>query len=249
MERGKASEADMLEILSRAAAAARPLAAKAAELAEEFDVYPKAKRAFDIAGAAGGLLVLAPLMGVTAALIRLESEGPVIYRATRLGKGGREFVFLKFRSMFLGAEKGGVYERKNDPRVTKVGRFIRATSIDELPQLVNILKGDMSIIGPRPVLPHHPWPLDQYSPEERRRFDVRPGLTGWAQIHGRKDVEWHRRLQYDVYYVDHMGFALDAQIFLTTILQVLRRQDNLNVEQTVQNASPNAASDASAAAV
>ena len=241
----------MFETLKKTKAAAGALAGAAMAAAEEGSrrIYPAAKRAFDIAGAAGGLAVLAPLMGVTAVLIRLESEGPAIYRATRLGKGGREFVFLKFRSMCLGAEKGGVYERKNDPRVTKIGRFIRATSIDELPQLVNILKGEMSIIGPRPVLPHHPWPLDQYSPEERRRFDVRPGLTGWAQIHGRKDVEWHKRLQYDVYYVDHMGFALDARIFLTTILQVLRRQDNLNVEQTVQNASSNAASDASAAAV
>ena len=230
----------MLKTLKKTRAAAMAAAKEGSRR-----IYPAAKRAFDIAGAAGGLLVLAPLMGVTAALIRLESEGPVIYRATRLGKGGREFVFLKFRSMCLGAEKGGVYERKGDPRVTKVGRFIRATSIDELPQLVNILKGDMSIIGPRPVLPHHPWPLDQYSPEERRRFDVRPGLTGWAQIHGRKDVEWHQRLRYDVYYVDHMGFALDARIFITTILQVLRRQDNLNVGQTA--GEPARTADASSA--
>ena len=128
----------------------------------------------------------------------------------------------------------GVYSDKNDSRVTRVGRIIRATSIDELPQAVNMVLGDMSLIGPRPPLTYHPWPLEEYTSEQRHMFDVRPGITGWAQIHGRKDVEWHKRIRLNNWYVDHCSFRLDAVIFLRTIFKVLSNADNENKGETVK---------------
>ena len=115
-----------------------------------------------------------------------------------------------------------------------VGRIIRATSIDELPQLVNILKGEMSLIGPRPPLTYHPWRIDEYTPEQRRMFDARPGVTGWAQVHGRKDVEWHKRIELNVWYVDHLSFPLDLKIFFMTIFKVATNADNQNVGETLK---------------
>lgn len=137
--------------------------------------------------------------------------------------------------MCVGAEKEGVYETKGDMRVTKVGRIIRKTSIDELPQFVNIIKGDMSIIGPRPTLTYHPWPLEEYTHEQRKRFNVRPGVTGWAQINGRKDVPWDKRIEYDMWYVDNLSFELDFKIFFKTVIKVLTMQDNINVGKTAVN--------------
>ena len=193
------------------------------------------KRFFDILLSAEALLALWWLMAIVAVLIRLESRGPAIFRQQRLGRGGREFTFYKFRSMSVGAERtgSGVYSGKNDSRVTRIGKILRATSIDELPQLWNILKGDMSLIGPRPPLTYHPWPIDQYTEFQRRMFEVRPGITGWAQVHGRKDVEWHRRIELNVWYVDHLSFALDVKIFFLTIWKVLSNADNENVGATV----------------
>ena len=146
-------------------------------------------------------MVLWPIYLITALAIKLDSKGPVIFKQTRLGKDHKEFNMYKFRSMVVNAEHtgSGVYSDKNDSRVTRVGKVIRATSIDELPQAVNILKGDMSLIGPRPPLTYHPWPIDEYSEEELRMFEVRPGITGWAQVHGRKDVEWHKRIKLNVW--------------------------------------------------
>ena len=193
------------------------------------------KRFFDILLSAAALLALWWLMAIVAVLIRLESRGPAIFRQQRLGRGGREFTFYKFRSMSVGAERtgSGVYSGKNDSRVTRIGKILRATSIDELPQLWNILKGDMSLIGPRPPLTYHPWPIDQYTEFQRRMFEVRPGITGWAQVHGRKDVEWHRRIELNVWYVDHLSFALDVKIFFLTIWKVLSNADNEHVGATV----------------
>lgn len=125
---------------------------------------------------------------------------------------------------------------KGDPRVTKVGKFIRATSIDELPQLINILKGDMSFIGPRPTLTYHPWKLDEYTIEQRRRFDVRPGVTGLAQVNGRKEIAWDERIKYDVYYVDNLSSILDLKILLKTIQKVILMKDNLNISETKNKA-------------
>ena len=137
--------------------------------------------------------------------------------------------------MCTGAEHtgSGVYSGKNDARVTRVGKFIRATSIDELPQLYNILKGDMSLIGPRPPLTYHPWTINKYTEEQMHMFDVRPGITGWAQIHGRKSVEWNKRIELNVWYVRHISFWLDFKIFFMTFLKVLRNDDNENTGETV----------------
>lgn len=195
--------------------------------------YKVIKRLMDIIISLLGLIALSPLLlGVTVA-IKLDSQGPVIFQQERLGLWGKKFRILKFRSMFVDAEKSGVYEVKGDKRVTRVGRLIRRTSIDELPQFINIIKGDMSIIGPRPVLTYHPWPLEEYSTIQKKRFYVRPGVTGWAQVNGRKDVPWEKRLDYDVEYVDKLSLTMDIKIFFLTIIKVLTMKDNLNTETTM----------------
>lgn len=181
------------------------------------------------------LIFLWPVMLITAIVIKLDSPGPIIFRQKRIGYKTKVFEIYKFRSMQVNSEHtgSGVYSNKNDSRVTRVGRIIRATSIDELPQAVNILMGDMSLIGPRPPLTYHPWPAEEYTKEQLRMFDVRPGITGWAQIHGRKDVEWHKRIKLNVWYVDHCSFRLDVIIFLRTIIKVLSNADNENKGETV----------------
>lgn len=194
------------------------------------------KRALDFSVSAAGLVVGAVPMLAVSLLIKADSEGPVLFRQERIGKDGKVFEILKFRSMKVNAEHtgSGVYSGKNDDRVTRVGKIIRATSIDEVPQLINILKGDMSLIGPRPPLTYHPWNYDEYTPEQKRMFEVRPGITGWAQVHGRKDVEWNKRIELNVWYVDNVSFLLDMKIFFMTIFKVLTNADNENVEETVK---------------
>jgi undecaprenyl phosphate N,N'-diacetylbacillosamine 1-phosphate transferase len=198
-------------------------------------IYKYIKRLLDVVLSLIGLIILSPILLITAIAIKLESKGPVIFQQDRLGLHGQVFKIYKFRSMCIGAEKDGVYETKGDMRVTKVGRIIRKTSIDELPQFVNIIKGDMSIIGPRPTLTYHPWPIEKYTNEQRKRFNVRPGVTGWAQINGRKDVPWDKRIEYDVWYVDNLSFGLDFKIFFKTVIKVLTMQDNINVGETAAN--------------
>lgn len=175
-------------------------------------------------------------MLLVALLIKIDSPGPVLFKQERIGKDGKVFKILKFRSMYQGAEHtgSGVYSGKNDTRVTRVGQILRATSIDELPQTINILRGDMALIGPRPPLTYHPWSYDEYTDEQKRMFEVRPGITGWAQVHGRKDVEWHKRIKLNVWYVDHVSFGLDIKIFFMTIFKVLSNVDNENVGETVE---------------
>ena len=194
------------------------------------------KRVLDIFISLPVLIIGAIPMAIVALLIRLESPGPAIFRQERIGKDGKVFEFLKFRSMCVGAEHtgSGVYSGKNDARVTRLGKILRATSIDELPQLINILRGDMSLIGPRPPLTYHPWPYEEYTEQQKRMFEVRPGITGWAQINGRKAVEWHHRIELNVWYVDNVSFWLDVKIFFKTIGKVLRNSDNVNVEKTVK---------------
>ncbi len=193
------------------------------------------KRLLDIILALLALALAWPFMLLAMLAIKLDSPGPVIFKQKRLGLGGKEFWFYKLRSMTVNAEHTGtgVYSGKNDARVTRVGKFIRATSIDELPQLINILKGDMSCIGPRPPLTYHPWPVEDYTDEQLRMFEVRPGVSGWAQINGRKDVEWHKRIELNVWYVDHCSFVLDVKIFFMTIFKVLANADNKNTGATV----------------
>lgn len=194
------------------------------------------KRILDLSLALIALIVLAIPMAIVAAAIKLDSAGPVIFKQKRIGKNGKVFEIYKFRSMCVGAEKtgSGVYSGKGDARVTRIGRIIRATSIDELPQLVNILKGDMSFIGPRPPLTYHPWDYSEYTEEQLRMFEVRPGITGWAQVNGRKDVEWNRRIELNVWYVDNVTLLLDIKIFFLTIFKVFTNADNENTGATVQ---------------
>ena len=193
------------------------------------------KRALDILISLSVIVLLSPVYLITAIAIKLDSQGPAIFKQTRLGLHHKEFTLLKFRSMVVNAEHtgSGVYSDDHDSRLTRVGRIIRKTSIDELPQVINILKGDMSLIGPRPPLTYHPWPLEQYTQEQLHMFDVRPGITGWAQVHGRKTVEWNERIRLNNWYVDHCSFLLDLKIFFRTIAGVLTNADNENVGATV----------------
>lgn len=194
------------------------------------------KRAFDIILSALALVILSPVLLVTVIAIKLDSKGPALFCQQRLGLHGREFTIYKFRSMSVGAEHTGtgVYSEAGDPRVTRVGKFIRATSIDELPQLWNILKGDMSIVGPRPPLTYHPWPIGEYTEEQRHMFDVRPGVTGWAQVNGRKAVEWHKRIEMNVWYTRNYSLALDVKILFMTVFKVLSNADNVNDGATLK---------------
>ena len=193
------------------------------------------KRCLDCLISVFVIIIGALPMLVVAILIKCESQGPAIFKQQRIGKNGKVFNILKFRSMIQNAEHtgSGVYSGAGDARVTKIGKFIRATSIDELPQFLNILKGDMSLIGPRPPLTYHPWPYAQYTDEQKRMFEVRPGITGWAQINGRKDVEWHKRIELNVWYVDNISFALDCKILFMTVFKVLTNADNENIGETV----------------
>ena len=192
------------------------------------------KRLIDVALSVLAIVVLSWLYLIIAILIKCTSKGPVLFKQDRIGKDGKVYQIYKFRSMKVGAEKSGVYSDNKDPRVTGIGRFIRATSIDELPQLFNILKGDMALIGPRPPLIYHPWKWEDYSDFQKRMFEVRPGITGWAQTHGRKDVEWNKRIELNVWYVDHVSFGLDFKIFWLTIFKILTNADNENKGETVK---------------
>lgn len=194
------------------------------------------KRLLDILIGSGVLVVLSPILLITALLIKLESPGPVIFKQKRIGYKAKVFDIYKFRSMKTDSEHtgSGVYSGKGDPRVTRIGRIIRATSIDELPQAWNMVKGDMSLIGPRPPLTYHPWPIEEYTEEQKRMFSVRPGITGWAQVNGRKEVEWHERIKLNNWYVDHVSFPLDVKIFFKTIFKVLSNADNENTSETVK---------------
>lgn len=193
------------------------------------------KRIIDLLIAVPVLLIAAIPMAIIAAAVKLDSPGPALFKQNRLGKDGKVFKMLKFRSMCVGAEKtgSGVYSGKGDSRVTRVGKIIRATSLDELPQLLNVLRGDMSLLGPRPPLTYHPWPIEDYTEEQRHMFDVRPGFSGWAQVHGRKNVEWHHRIELNVWYVRHVRFSLDVKIFFMTIFKVITNKNNANVNETV----------------
>ena len=196
------------------------------------------KRFFDIIFSFLGLIVAAIPMLIIAIAIKIDSKGPVIFQQERLGRKGKVFKILKFRSMCVGAEQtgSGVYSGKGDARVTKVGNLLRKTSLDEIPQLISVLKGDMSFIGPRPPLTYHPWTLDKYTDEQKRMFDVRPGITGWAQINGRKDVEWNKRIKLNVWYVDHVSMWLDIKILFKTVFKVFSNADNENTGATVVSA-------------
>lgn len=199
-------------------------------------MYKVFKRFFDIAISFFALIILSPLMLIVSVAIKLDSKGPVLFKQVRLGKGGKEFEIYKFRSMCENAENMGTgqYSFAGDMRVTRVGKLLRATSIDELPQLINVLKGEMSLVGFRPPLTYHPWNIDEYTEEQLRMFEVQPGITGWAQVNGRKHTEWHERIRLNIYYVDHISLWLDIKILFLTVFSVLKNEDNVNVTETVK---------------
>jgi lipopolysaccharide/colanic/teichoic acid biosynthesis glycosyltransferase len=180
-------------------------------------------RAADILLAALALLLFAPFLLLAALAIKLGSRGPVFYRQRRVGRGGREFEMLKLRTMVEGSDPVGygTVVTREDPRVTRAGRFLRRTSLDELPNLINVLRGEMAIVGPRPTIPAQ---VDDYTPRQNRRHEVLPGITGWAQVQGRAGIPWEDRIELDVWYVDHRGPALDARILARTVWLVLTGQ-------------------------
>jgi lipopolysaccharide/colanic/teichoic acid biosynthesis glycosyltransferase len=177
-------------------------------------------RALDVAVAGGGLVLASPLLALAALAVKLEDGGPVLFRQTRVGLHGVDFELLKLRTMVVGAEgQGAGYAvDRGDPRITRVGRLLRRTSVDELPQLWNVLRGEMSIIGPRPTLRYQ---VERYTPRQRRRLDVRPGLTGWAQVAGRATLPWAERIELDVWYVEHRSPLVDLRILLRTPVALL----------------------------
>jgi lipopolysaccharide/colanic/teichoic acid biosynthesis glycosyltransferase len=172
-------------------------------------------RALDIAIAGAGLVASSPLLALGALAVKLEGGGPVLYRQTRVGKDGTDFELLKLRTMVVGAEKqgAGYAVEKGDARITNVGRVLRRISVDELPQLWNVVRGDMSVIGPRPTLRYQ---VDAYDHEQLHRLDVKPGITGWAQIHGRASLPWAERIELDLWYVRHHDWKTDLLILLRT---------------------------------
>jgi lipopolysaccharide/colanic/teichoic acid biosynthesis glycosyltransferase len=178
-------------------------------------------RAADVAVAGVGLALTSPLLGLAALAIKLEDRGPIVYRQSRVGRHGADFDVFKFRTMVVGAESmgAGFAVDEGDRRITRVGRVLRRTSIDELPQLWNVLRGDMSVIGPRPTLRYQ---VEQYDEHQRRRLEVRPGLTGWAQVHGRASLPWAERIELDVDYVERRSPKLDLEILLRTPLALFR---------------------------
>ena len=187
------------------------------------------KRLLDIVLSGCALIVLSPLLLVTAILVRVQLGSPVIFCQERPGRDEKIFKLHKFRSMSDARDENGNL-LPDEIRLGKFGRNLRATSLDELPELWDIFRGKMSIVGPRPLLVKY---LPLYNDEQRRRHDVRPGLTGWAQVHGRKDVEWHHRIELNCWYVDHMSLALDVRILFVTAFKVLKNEDNVNTGETL----------------
>jgi lipopolysaccharide/colanic/teichoic acid biosynthesis glycosyltransferase len=178
------------------------------------------RRAFDVAVAGGALLVLSPFLLLATVAIRLESRGSPLYRQRRVGKDGRQFDVLKLRTMVSGAEHmgRGLAVSEGDTRITRVGRFLRRTSLDEVPNLVNVLRGEMSIIGPRPTVPVQ---VDRYTERQRGRLAVKPGITGWAQVNGRTELSWDERIELDLWYIEHRSLRLDLDILVRTVRMVL----------------------------
>jgi lipopolysaccharide/colanic/teichoic acid biosynthesis glycosyltransferase len=203
------------------------------------------KYAVDRVLAGAGLVVLSPVLGGIALWIWLESGRPVLFSQARVGEGGRTFSMFKFRSMVRGAIELGQQMRltedpygiaRDDPRITRSGEFLRRTSLDELPQLVNVLRGEMSLVGPRADIVEQ---VANYTPEDRRRLAVRPGITGWAQVNGRDSISWPERFALDAWYIEHWSPALDAKIILRTFTDVFREQpeaieDTMNIERAKQ---------------
>jgi undecaprenyl phosphate N,N'-diacetylbacillosamine 1-phosphate transferase len=194
------------------------------------------KRIFDLILSLIALPFWFIILILVALIIYFQDKGPIFYNAPRLGKDGKIFKMYKFRSMKVNApdirnEDGSTFNSEDDPRLTKIGKFIRKTSLDETPQLLNIIKGDMSIIGPRPDLPEQ---IELYEGNEERKLEIRPGVTGYNQAYFRNTVPWKERIQHDIYYIDHLSCLLDIKIFFKTAISVLKRED-VYVVQSLDN--------------
>lgn len=192
----------------------------------EVDLRRMIKRMIDIVISSLGMSISSPLSVLIAVLIKFDSKGPIFFKQERIGKDGHPFQIFKFRTMVEGAVDmgAGYLIEKDDFRITRIGKFLRRTSLDELPQLINILKGEMSLVGPRPTLKYQ---VDQYDGWQKKRLSVKPGITGWAQIHGRNEIPWGNRIKYDVWYVDHWSLGLDLRIMLKTIWVVLFKRGGI----------------------
>lgn len=185
------------------------------------------KRAIGFVLSAFVLLIIWPLLLIIAIIVKLDSKGPAVFVQERLTLGGKVFKMYKFRTMIVNAEKQGTgaYSFGNDPRITRAGNILRKLSLDELLQLVNILKGDMAFVGPRPILTYHPCKYEEYTEEEKTVFTVRPGISGWAQVNGRNSVDWEERFKLNEWYVQHVSLWLDIKIVFMTIAQVFSRKE------------------------
>lgn len=183
-------------------------------------IYKYIKRILDIISSLLAIIILSPLLAVTAVLVKTKLGSPVLFRQKRPGKDEKIFTLMKFRTMTDERDENGEL-LPDEVRLTKFGKFLRSTSIDELPELFNILKGDMSVIGPRPLLVEY---IPRYNEHQHRRHEVRPGLSGWAQVNGRNTVSWEDKFDMDVYYVDNYSFAMDVKILFMTVLNVLKRE-------------------------
>lgn len=185
------------------------------------------KRALDFCISLVMLIILSPLLLIIAIIVKLDSKGPAVFVQERLTLGGRVFKMYKFRTMVVNAEKigTGAYSFEHDPRITKAGNILRKLSLDELLQLINIVKGDMAFVGPRPILTYHPCKYEDYSDEEKTVFTVRPGISGWAQVNGRNSVDWEERFKLNEWYVQNVSLWLDIKIVFMTIAQVFSRKE------------------------
>ncbi len=186
------------------------------------------KRFLDIVISLFALIILSPIILIIAILIKVTSKGKVFFLQERLGKDGKVFKIIKFRTMVENAEKIGEGLRvssENDSRITKIGKILRKTSLDELPQLINVLKGDMSLIGPRPPVTYHPHKYEEYSEEQKKRFLVRPGITGLAQAKVRANLPWDKRIEYDIEYVNNITFLIDIKIIFLTVKTILKKEN------------------------
>lgn len=185
------------------------------------------KRIFDLMASAIGIIAISPILLIIAIAIKVTSEGPILFKQERLGKEGKVFKIIKFRTMVINAEKIGDGIRvksESDSRITKVGKFLRATSLDELPQLFNVIKGDMSLVGPRPPLTYHPYKYNDYSDEQKKRFNMRPGVTGLAQVTVRNSVSWDGRIPIDIEYINNFNLLEDIKILILTVFKVFKRE-------------------------
>ncbi len=189
--------------------------------------YYHVKRILDIVFSLGALIVLIPILIIVSILIPIDSKGPILFTQERLGRNGKVFGIYKFRTMIVGAINlgQGLKTGEGDERITKIGKFLRKTSLDELPQLINVLKGDMSIIGPRPPVTYHPYKYEEYDSTQKKRFLLRPGISGYAQVMVRNAVPWDERIKYDVYYYENLSLLFDVKIFFKTIQTVLSKRN------------------------